>query len=150
MNVDLIDYLGANNPLACLLSKINISTTTDMFMQESYGQTSGTFCDVTYSGSSFDMEFVSDVSVEDEDYWHAEFCIGEVQEPDDPLIIYVTDAQGDPIEVGIFTFMGLPLEVKAGGIAESTLHDFRERLTNTNISLRLPNKARAIPGHFSW
>ena len=112
MNIDLIDYLGASNPLACLLSKLWISTTPDMFMQESYGQTSRTSCDVSYSGSSFEMEFVSDVPVEDEDYWHAEFCIGEIQEPDDPLIIYVTNAQGDPFEGGIFTFMGLPLEVK--------------------------------------
>lgn len=149
MIAGLIEFLGESNPLSQLILSCRAKRADPGFsFSGAFGQVDEELGDLSYTGSSFDMEFESDVPNESDLYWHAEFCIGEIQEPDDPLIIYVTDRHGNPIAAGTFVFLGLPIALHEG-IAESTLRHFRDNLTDNNLSLQRPG-ASPVPGGLAY
>ena len=146
---DIIDFLGHENPLSKLivqsLGRHDVSTPSMSVDAFSYQCESMSY--QAYSGASIEMDFESYATREDERFWHAGFCIGEIQEPDDPLTICVTNARDDFIPSGTFCFLGYPLEVE-NGLAQSTLRHFRDNLTNTDVSLKRGMDVLPVPGRF--
>ena len=143
----LIDFLGVENPLSALLKEVgkgrNYSDAMGICSCSYYGGVE----QQTYSGTSVEMDFESYVSREDDRFWHAGLCISEIQEPDDPLVICVTDSKDEFIKTGIFSFLGSPFELH-NGIVKSTLRHFRDNLTNTDVSLRRSEWKLSVPGRF--
>jgi hypothetical protein len=153
---DVIDFLGHENPLSKLivqtLERNDVSTplmsvgAVLMSVGAVSYQSERVSC-TAYSGASIEMDFESYATREDERFWHAGFCIGEIQEPDDPLTICITNARDDFIPSGTFCFLGYPLEVE-NGLAQSTLRHFRDNLTNTDVSLKRGMDVLPVPGRF--
>ena len=147
---DVVSFLGESHPLAQWIRRALDRKPSDGFAVPSFlGQAEGGLGDLSYSGSSVELEYASDIPPEDDLYWHAEMCIGEILEPDDPLIIYVTNAHGDPIQTGEFVFLGRAYRVN-GGVVESTLRHFKENLDVTEISLTRETGGTKVPGSFLW
>ena len=146
---DVIDFLGHENPLSKLivqtLERNDVSTPLMSVDAVSY-QSERVSC-TAYLGASIEMDFESYVTREDEQFWHAGFCIGEIQEPDDPLTICVTNACEEYITSGTFCFLGCPLPIE-NGLVQSTLRYFRDNLTNTDVSLKRGMDKFPVPGRF--
>ena len=77
---DVIDYLGHENPLSKLivqsLGRHDVSTPSMSADAFSYQCESMSY--QAYSGASIEMDFESYATREDERFWHAGFCIGEI------------------------------------------------------------------------
>ena len=105
----LIDFLGAENPLVALLKEVSAGCRHRDDMSICCYSYYGSVEQQAYSGASVEMDFESYVSREDERFWHAGLCISEIQEPDDPLVICVTDSKDEFIKTERVNFQRIGL-----------------------------------------
>lgn len=70
-------------------------------------------------------------------YWRAEFPLPVEASPETMFIVRVKNANGEPVQKGIFSFCGIEREVEYGRV-RYTIKELRESLKKKMVSFRYP------------